>query len=233
MISIHQSQFLPWVPYFYKILRSDIFVVLDDVQYQKNGVQNRNRIKTAQGARWFTIPVSHSFGDSINSVRVADNNVYTKLLKMLELNYKKSAFFEAVHSFIRNIFNEKRSNLHQLNKELLKEILQAVGIGTPVYFSSDLKLPGRNEDLLIEIIKNFNETEYLSGKGAFNYMDLSKFENASIHVYKYEFTYAQYHQLWEKECGFLGDLSVLDLLFNNLTDAHRYISSNGSEKRVI
>ena len=69
-IGIHQPQYLPWLPYFLKIDQSDVFVILDTVDFQKNGLQNRNQIKTNQGAQWLTVPVRQQLGQKIIDVRV-------------------------------------------------------------------------------------------------------------------------------------------------------------------
>lgn len=233
MISIHQSQFLPWVPYFYKIFKSDIFTVLDDVQFEKNGVQNRNMIKTPRGALWFTIPVKSEFGVPINKVEIANVNIYPKLLKTLEINYKRSIFFDDVYAFVKDIFEEGFRYLHALNVRLMEEILKAMKIKTKPYSSSVIPTKHKKDDLLIEIIKVFGENEYLSGKGALDYMNLDKFKKAGIKVYIFDFQYAEYKQLWNKRVGFLPDLSVIDLLFNNLEKAGNYILDNGNIKRII
>ncbi|MCW3077781.1 MAG: hypothetical protein JWO32_2390, partial [Bacteroidetes bacterium] len=67
-ISIHQPNFIPWIGYFFKIFKSDAFVILDNVQFTKNGYTNRNQIKTPQGPLWLTLPVIQSgkFGQNIN-----------------------------------------------------------------------------------------------------------------------------------------------------------------------
>ena len=70
IVAIHQPNFLPWIGYFYKIVKSDIFVFLDNVQYTKNSFINRNKIKTSQGEMWLTVPVSFSFGQLIRKVRI-------------------------------------------------------------------------------------------------------------------------------------------------------------------
>lgn len=233
MISIHQSQFLPWVPYFFKILKSDIFVVLDDVQFQKNGVQNRNMIKTPKGAEWLTVPVKSRFGAPINEVEVADINMYPRLLKTLDVNCKRSRFFRIVYNFIEDIFNSRPNYLHKLNMELLEEILRRIGAKSKIYHSSSMQIKKKKDDLVIEIIKTFNENEYLSGKGALSYMDLRKFKRAGIKVYTYDFKYAEYDQLWNKRVGFIPDLSIVDLLFNNLENTHGYILDNGSIRKII
>src|SRR3989339_1166129 len=115
MIAIHQSQFLPWVPFFSKLLRSDIFVILDHVQFQKNGVQNRNKIKTPQGAQWLTMPVNVHLGDPINTVEVSGISAYARILKALELNYKKSTYFAETYGWMDKVFSKSHVNLHELN----------------------------------------------------------------------------------------------------------------------
>ena len=61
-VGIHQPHYLPWLPYFIKIAKCDIFIVLDNVDFQKNGLQNRNQIKTDKGYQWLTVPVEHKLG---------------------------------------------------------------------------------------------------------------------------------------------------------------------------
>ena len=74
IISIHQPQYLPWLPYFSKIARSDVFVFLDNVQYQKNGIQNRNELKNSNGRFWLTVPISAKFGEKICDVNINHNH---------------------------------------------------------------------------------------------------------------------------------------------------------------
>ena len=231
MISIHQSQFLPWVPYFYKIIKSDVFVVLDHVQYQKNGVQNRNMIKTSQGGQWITLPVSVKLGMAINEVEIAGQNVYEKLIKTLDMNYHKSPCFNEVFSRFEPLFKKNVKNLHEINKLLIKEVFALLNIQVPLVESSTMELQCAKDDLVIEIIKKQGDTEYLSGKGALDYMDLEKFKKAGIKVFVYKFNYAPYAQLWDKQ-GFIADLSIVDLLFNS-ADANNYINANGSLERVV
>lgn len=233
MIAIHQSQFLPWLPYFYKILKSDIFVVLDDVQFEKNGVQNRNMIKTPRGALWLTVPVRYKFGATINEVQIADTNEYTKLLKTLEMNYGRSGYFQQVYTPIRKIFSQGLTILQELNAALLDTILNTIGVRPEIRYSSSFNTTKKKDDLIIEIINHFGEDKYLSGPGALDYMDLNKFKKAGIKVYVSNFSYTEYKQLWNKQVGFLPDLSIADLIFNELKIAKRYIMNNGDIREIM
>src|SRR5579862_8159489 len=78
IVAIHQPHYLPWLRYIDKIARSDVFVLLDDAQYTKNGWQNRNKIKCAAGSRcvdgWMYLTVPVLAGPStrrINQVEVS------------------------------------------------------------------------------------------------------------------------------------------------------------------
>jgi len=125
IISIHQPNFLPWIGYFYKLVRSDIFVFLDNVQYTKNSFINRNRIKTPQGALWLTVPVTFKFGQLINEVRINNQTDWRKKhLKTLEMNYRKAKFFEEVFNRIKQIYYSKDwQNLCEFNVSLMKILI--------------------------------------------------------------------------------------------------------------
>src|SRR2546428_2852818 len=59
-VAILQPGYLPWIGFFDQMRRADVFVYYDDVQYDKHGWRNRNRIKTQTGPLWLTVPVHHS-----------------------------------------------------------------------------------------------------------------------------------------------------------------------------
>jgi len=92
-VAIHQPQCWPWLRYIHKVASCDVFVYLDTVQFTKNGLQNRNKIKNAAGASWLTLPVTHSFGQSIRDVKIADSLALQKQWKTLTLNYASTSGF--------------------------------------------------------------------------------------------------------------------------------------------
>ena len=231
MIALHQSQFLPWVPYFFKVIKTDTFVVLDDVQFQKNGVQNRNKIKTLKGDQWLTVPVSATLGTPINRVTI-EGECYKKILKTLEHNYKKAPYFNEVYAVVESAFKRNNEHLHDINKELFAGFLGLLDVQTQIHYSSELDTKESKDDLVIEIIKKFGQSEYLSGKGALAYMDLEKFRREGIEVHTYDFAYSPYPQLWTRETGFIPDLSMLDLMCNDLPNAREYVLRNGVLKKL-
>src|ERR1043165_5905453 len=95
IVAIHQPHYLPWLRYFEKIARSDVFVLLDDVQYEKNGFQNRNKIKTGQGWAYLTVPVKKPLLVPINEVLIDNTSGWQdKHLRAIELNYGKAPYFK-------------------------------------------------------------------------------------------------------------------------------------------
>jgi hypothetical protein len=232
MIAIHQSQFLPWIPYFFKLLHCDIFVVLDDVQFQKNGVQNRNLINSPIGQQWITVPVKQRLGTKIKEVELSDSKAIGKIQKALEMNYKRAPFYSNVSEKIFPILEKGNRKLHDLNKSLFLAVLDLLKINVRIEYSSELDITGSKGNLVISIIKELNGRKYLSGEGGLNYMTTKSFQDEGIELFKYNFCYTSYRQLWEKKVGFVSDLSIIDLLFNNLTEARMYIESNGSVEKV-
>src|SRR5207244_9328678 len=93
-VAIHQPQYFPWPPYVHKVMSVDIFVYLDTVQFSKNGLQNRNQIKTANGALWLTVPVRHELGSSIRKTMIADPKALAKHWKTLAINYARTPGLE-------------------------------------------------------------------------------------------------------------------------------------------
>ncbi|MBU1996568.1 MAG: WbqC family protein, partial [Candidatus Omnitrophica bacterium] len=105
IVSIHQPQYLPWLGYFDKIIRSDVFVLLDNVQFKKNDWQNRNKIKTSQGAQWITVPIIHDFGQSISDTQTNNTvNWKEEHLKTLTINYSKSKYFKKYISLFEEAY---------------------------------------------------------------------------------------------------------------------------------
>ena len=106
-VTIHQPQFLPWLGYLDKINRADLFVALDSVQFKKNEWQNRNRIRTARGWQWLTVPVLHDFGQRIKEVRISQATDWrAKHLKALEMHYAHAAHREPAMAGLRAIYQQ-------------------------------------------------------------------------------------------------------------------------------
>lgn len=214
-ITIHQPEYLPWLGFFDRIYKADIFVILDDVQYQKNGFINRNKIKTAQGWQWITVPVKErSSFKKINEVVINDQINWGKSqLKSLIYNYKRAPYFKDYIDFFENTFEKKWEKIVDLDIYLLENIIKTLGIKRRIERSSLMKIKGKATDRLVNICKKLGADTYLSGPGGKEYMDIEKFKRENIKVIFQEFIHPTYPQLF-KEKGFISYLSIIDLLFN-------------------
>jgi len=215
IVAIHQPNFLPWLGYFYKLAKSDVFVLLDNVQYTKNSFINRNRIKTPQGAIWLTVPVKIKgrFGQLIKDVEI--NNMVDwrrKHLGALEANYKKARFFEPIFQGLKNIYYAHDwNNLYRFNVRLLEWVLSILKLEKKVVRASELNVKGKSTRLIIDIVKAVGGKVYLSGFGGAKYQDEKLFKEEGIELRYYEFSHPVYPQLWS---DFIPNLSIIDLLFN-------------------
>jgi len=215
IITIHQPEYLPWIGFFDRINKSDIFVILDDVGYQKNGFINRNKIKTKDGWQWLTIPVKgRSFNKKINEVLIDNGKDWQKKhISLLKDNYSKASYFKEYYSFLEKTFSKNWENISDLDIYLIKNITDFLEIRTKIEKASILGVESEKTNRLVDICKKFKADTYLSGPGGKNYMDLNLFKKQGIKVVFQEFSHPEYSQQFIEK-GFLHGMSVMDLLFN-------------------
>ena len=121
IIAVHQPQYLPWLGYFDKIDRADVFVLLDNVQFKKNEWQNRNRIKTAQGPQWLTVPVLYRFPQLICEVGINTKERWQhKQRQTILSNYRKAPFWSLLEPFFEEIFAKEWQTIAELNIHVVR-----------------------------------------------------------------------------------------------------------------
>ena len=214
IISVHQPQYLPWLGYFDKIKRADIFILLDNVQFKKNEWQNRNRIKTANGLQWLTVPVMYKFPQLINEVEINNGDKWQHRQRQAIIsNYKKAQCWSFLEEFFEEIFSSKWQYISQLNIHVVKKLAGLLGIKTPIYIVSELgKFPEDPDERLIALTKHFDGDTYLAGGGGKGYMDTAKYTQNGVKVVFQEYEHPVYNQLFG---DFEPFMSVIDLLYNH------------------
>jgi hypothetical protein len=214
IVSIHQPQYLPWLGYFDKIDRADVFVLLDTVQYKKNEWQNRNRIKTARGAQWLTVPVTYHYPQLICEVGVNGRERWQhRQRQALVTNYRKAPFWGHLEEFFEEIFSRPWETISELNIHVVKRLAAILGIETPIHVASGLgSLPEDPDERLIALTKHFGAGTYLAGNGGHGYMDMKKYEQAGIEVLFQDYRHPRYDQLFGE---FEANMSVIDLIYNH------------------
>lgn len=214
ILSAHQPAYLPWLGYFDKIVRSDLFVFLDSVQFEKNSFTNRNQIKTAQAPIWLTVPVKIK-GHMTSSLRdmEIDNRQDWKIrhLKAIFFNYKKAPRFDECYPVLERLYKKDHSLLADLCWDHLIFWLQEFDIKTRIVRSSELDIVSKKSDLIFELCHFYEATKYISGALGRSYLEEDKFIQAGIDIEYQDYQHPQYPQLWGE---FLPNMSIVDFWMN-------------------
>ena len=213
IVSVHQPHYLPWTGYFDKIDCADTFVLLDTVQYEIRGWQNRNVIKTANGQQWLTVPVNHEFDSPIQDVIIDNSRRWSqKHMNALTINYSKAPSFSDYTGYFKNLYSRTWDYLSNLNTEMISFFVGELGIETTIIKASTLGvLSDEPNDRIARIVAEVGGDVYLSGSGAREYFREEPFRNAGIHVVFQKFETVPYSQLYG---AFIPGMSIIDPLFN-------------------
>lgn len=214
-ICIHQPDFLPYLGFFHRLLCTDLFIVLDDVQFLRKGSgwHNRDIIKTPRGISWLTLSVKKgNLQQKINEVLLSEDDKWiTKNLNLLKENYNQAPYFKDYFPNIRDIYLSGFCKMTDLNLAFLKFFYGLFELEVSSVLSSELNVEGQKNEKLIHLIKAVGGTHYLSGVGAKDYLDEQLFANEGIVVEWQQFRPPIYPQLYG---DFIPNLSCIDLLFN-------------------
>lgn len=208
-------------------MAADIFVYLDTVQFSKNGLQNRNQIKTAQGAQWLTLPVRHEFGQSILEVEIADRKATLKHWKTLSANYAHAPGFRLWKDELYSLLTAEHGSLCEIAIASTEWMMEKLGARARRMRASELSdLEGNASQLVASICRRLGATTYLTGTGALTYLNPADFNDCEIMVQQWEqpFLYRQANE----RAGFIPDLSALDLLLSCPESAAQLIDAAGS-----
>lgn len=226
IVFVHQPEYVPWLGFFDKLARCDLFVIYDDAQFVHGGYHNRNRIRTSKGWRWITIPIVHHHPQMIKDVRISGSQWVKEHLQVLAQNYEKAPFFRTYFSIIEDALNFDHELLIGLNLHLLRNIAEALGINVEMIRSSEFPYHGQEKnEKLISMCKFMGADSYLSGSGGKAYVDEKAFSEANIKLQWHKYLHPTYTQSFE---GFQANMSIVDLLFNVGPQAKDVILSGGS-----
>ncbi len=164
IISIHQPNFMPWFPFFQKIMASDRFIILSNCQFEKNNYQNRFNI----GEKWNTMSVNSGIMNIIDKQYVNYDNDWRKIKTNLK-DYSEEL----------SLFDECISNdLNHTNISIIKKICELLEIKTEILYDYTTELKGTER--LIDLVKHYEGDTYLSGISGGNYLDIKQFEENGI-----------------------------------------------------
>ena len=213
-VAIHQPHYLPWLGYLAKWAAADCFVFLDTVQYEKNGWQNRNRIKTKDGPQWLTVPVRRARDTLIRDVRIDTAQPWARRhLQAARLAYARAAHADEYGARLGALLERRWNALTSLSIATAEFLAEAFGIRTPTRLASELG-PTRDDPTLrlIDLTRAAGGDTYLAGRNGLAYVRLEQFPEAGITVLQQSYTHPVYAQL---HGDFVPFLSGLDLLLNH------------------
>ncbi|MDX1628902.1 MAG: WbqC family protein [Fulvivirga sp.] len=225
-VAISQSNYIPWKGYFDSIAKVDAFVLYDDMQYTKRDWRNRNYIKTEQGLKWLSIPVQvkGKFHQKINETYVSDENWNIKHWDRLKQVYKEAPFFDEMSEWLEPLYLQcNYSNLSEINRYFLSEIMLFLGIKTKLLDSHQFKIEGDKTEKLISICKQLNADTYYTGPAAKDYIDENLFRQQNINLNYFDYKgYPEYNQLYGE---FEHGVSIIDMLFNLGENTSNYMKN--------
>lgn len=214
-IGILQPGYLPWLGFFEQLYKSDIFVVYDDVQYNKHSWRNRNRIKTANGVQWLTVPVFVKFKEHplINEVKIDNkSNWRKKHLLSIKQSYLKAPFYKEYVDIFEEAYSRNWGYLVDIDMYFITKLAECLGINSKkIIKSSTLNITGGKVERLVRICKVFEADIFYEGAKGRNYLDEKYFTEHEIKVEFQDYKHPVYNQLYG---DFVPYLSVIDLLFN-------------------
>ena len=218
-IAIHQPHFFPWLGYFDKIKDVDIFVLLDEVQFEKGSQMSRNRVLDNNGnIKYLTISCDTTdfLNRSYRDISTKDNPTWIhKQINCLCNYYRNSNFKKEIDSIMQNYYQNDYNTVFQWTYESIRLSCDLLEISTPIILQSQIEYDktSKRSDLVLEICKQLGADEYYSGKGAsVNYLDKQKFNSENIDIVFQNFEHPVYEQL--NSDAFVPGLSILDYFYS-------------------
>jgi hypothetical protein len=225
-IAIVQSSYIPWKGYFDLIASVDEFILLDDMQFTRRDWRNRNRIKTARGGQWLTIPVSvkGKYFQKICETEVSDTRWPSAHWRTLNHHYSRAPHFRGYSDLFEEVYGGRLSTrLSEINHTFLTAICRLLEIPTRLTWSMDYRVIEGKTERLLDLCRQAGATHYVSGPRAKEYMDARLFAEAGVDLRYFDYdNYPEYHQLHPP---FDHYVSILDLIFNTGPEARRYMKS--------
>lgn len=221
-VAVIQSNYLPWRGYFDVMHDADVFVFYDDVQYTTNDWRNRNRIKTANGPVWLTVPVGNQNDRRICDVELRDQAWARKHWLTIEQAYRRAPGFARYGAYIQAMYARTWTSLSDLNQSLIRTIAgDFLGISTDIRDVRDYDLSGAKGDRLLNLLTRLGATDYISGPAARAYLDVEAYRQAGICVHWKDYSrYPEYPQL---HGPYDPNVSIVDLLMNCAEQAPEFI----------
>lgn len=217
--SIHQPHYFPWIGYFDKMAKADTFVLLDQVQLEKNSLMLKNRVPATNGELKF-LTISADTKDYLEreyrDIQAKDNAVWKERQRNAVKNYfRKASGYREVLPMFEQFLEQNFDTVCQWTCASIEFVRQALDIQTPLIYQSEVIYDHdmKRSDLVYGICKAIGADTYFSGRGAsVEYLDREKFAENGVKIVFQDFSHPVYPQINTQE--FIPGISILDMLFN-------------------
>ncbi len=216
-LAIMQPYFFPYIGYWQLLNAVDVFVIFDDVNFKKKGYINRNTILINSHSKLITLELlKASQNNLINEISIGSNS--KKLLKTIEMSYKKAPYFDTCFPIIEEILKQREQNLANFLAMSIKTIADYLQIKTKIIYSSKIEKNKhlKAQDKIIDVAKSLKAKYYINlinGQSLYN-KHAFKQERIELSFMKTEFE--KYKQF---DNQFVPSLSIIDILmFNNIDE---------------
>jgi hypothetical protein len=230
-VALMQPTFLPWQGYFGLVAAADVFVLLDDFQFQRHSFHQRNRIRSANGDEtWISLPVGHprdgEFPTLGDAVPVVDAKWRRRTRTTLEQSYGRATHFAAVRGPIDDWVDTTFTSVADMNIAFIQLVAGMLGFEPEWRRSSEIGSAGQRSERVLDLLQRVDARTYLCARGSYDYMAHDGlFPVDHIDVLFQDFEPVAYPQRRTDE--FVSHLSVLDALFEVGADETRRLVLEG------
>jgi len=226
IISIQQPEYFPWLGFFDKTLSVDKVVFLDNVQFKKRYFENRNKIRTPEGWTWINTPVitKGRFDQNISDVMIDNSHPWQrKIISTLRQNYGRSLYWNETGEQLCELISRPWGKLVDFNLAVIFFFMEKLDIKREYRMASSLNTQKNGSDLILEICRKMNASQYLSGRDGKNYLKEKDFVAEGIEIVYQDFR----HPIYTQFCGeFMPAMSIVDLYFNHGPESTAIIKSD-------
>jgi hypothetical protein len=212
--TVHQPNYLPYLGFFEKAFRSDVFILYDTTQFKKNDWQNRNKLCVNNGWQWISVPVLHNFGQKINEVKIKDpEKSLNKNWRSIQVTYGKAPYFKKYSPRLEEIYLSGIEYIAELNCSIILAVADFLELKTKFIKSSELPpVKSTSTQALIDLTNAVNADTYISGGEGVNYLDMDLWNSTGLKIIFQKYHHPEYKQF---NCeAFQPYMNILDLLFN-------------------
>ena len=188
MSQIFPTAYLPSIEYVSLFLKAEDASIELFETYQKQSCRTRTNVMTANGIQTLTIPVIKTNGNHTltKDIEISYKESWQQIhLRCLESAYRKSAYFDYYFPYFEKIYKQKFNTLIELNDFSLKTILKILKAKKEYSYTTDFEKITNEDDYRISLSKGTNKIEM-----------------------------KPYYQVFADRHGFIPNLSIIDLLFN-------------------